>query len=135
MSAASRICAVLLAAGMALTSCSSGDDTAAPAQPGPLMFSLTTPAADDGIILVTVKGPGLSAITAARSSYRIFSRQVDASELRIIVQGQLTPGPLFSVQVPDTKAVASYSSAVVEVASVTDVVRTSTAGYSLAAGQ
>lgn len=119
---------VLLAIGV---SCGdSGGGTAPPGTPGVATVSLVTPNPDDGAVIVTIKGEGLGAVTAASGSLVVFPRQVSATEVRVIVVGNLAAAPLFNIGVGAVNRLSSYSGDVNEVASRGNSV-TSTAGYSL----
>ncbi|HSD32617.1 MAG TPA: hypothetical protein VLB49_11950 [Gemmatimonadales bacterium] len=115
---------VALAAGVA---CGGGDSTGPKA--GTATVSLVTPNADDGVVLLTLTGPGLANVQSASSSYKVYWRVVSPSEVRAIVVGNLTSGAVLTASVDDVSKVGQYSGTVVEAASRSDVVRTSTSGY------
>jgi len=82
--ATKMIGAALIAAG--ILGC--GDTTSSAAdQPGMAIVSMTSSNAADGAVSITVRGPGLGAATAARSTYQVFSRLMGSAELKVIVLG------------------------------------------------
>lgn len=124
----------LTACGLATTlvlgsaSCS---DSPGPDDSGPLTVSLTTPNADDGALLVVVTGPELTDIQPTSSAYQVFSRRAGATETRVIVVGDIVAGPVFTASVPTGSVASEFAASMSEVASRTDALRPSTAGYSL----
>lgn len=115
----------ILAAGLG---CGGGDNTTGP-KAGTATVSLVTPNADDGVVLLTLTGPGLANVQSASSSYKVYWRVVSPSEVRAIVVGNLASGAVLTASVDDVSKVGQYGGTVVEAASRTDVVRGSTAGY------
>src|SRR5512146_2634509 len=105
-----------------------GDNTTGP-KAGTATVSLVTPNADDGVVLLTLTGPGLANVQSASSSYKVYWRVVSPSEVRAIVVGNLASGAVLTASVDDVGKVGQYAGTVVEAASRTDVVRGSTAGY------
>lgn len=100
---------------------------------GDLTVSLVTPNSDDGAIVVQVTASQPQEITgaaAACTGCKIFSEQVSATELRAVVTGNLVAGPLARISVSDTGSPKSYTVQVVQVASRSYQLR-STSGYSL----
>jgi hypothetical protein len=120
---------VLLTAIVLIAGCT---ETNTPPLPGPLLVSLTTPAADDGAVMFRITGPGLVSIQPAASGYRLFWRLVSAEEAAVIALGSLASGPVVSVQVADVNQVSRYTATITEVASRDDQIRASTAGYTAA---
>lgn len=109
-----------------------GSDSGTNPGPGSAAVSLATPNADDGAILVTLTGPGVSNPQPGSSAYDVYFRVVSADELRIMVVGDLSTGVLLTVGVGAVTSIGQYSGTIVEVASRADVLRTSLTGYSLA---
>ena len=99
--------------------------------PGTATVSLTTPNADDGAVLVTLTGPGVSNPQPGSSAYRLYFRVVSADELRVMVVGDLSAGVLLTLGVGAVTSIGQYSGTFVEVASRTDVLRATLTGYSL----
>jgi hypothetical protein len=119
----------LLLTAVAITAC--GDDSAEPPIPGSLLLSVTTPATDDGAILVRVSGPGIMGVQPTSSGQDMFWRLASEDEARAIVIGAVQTGPLLTIQVPDVNRVAEYTAEVGEVAAESDAIRAALTGYSL----
>ena len=113
----------------ALTAC--GDATAANGdRPGAATVSLVNNNAGDGAISLTVRGPGLSTVTALNSNQVVFSRLASPTELKVIVLGDSIPaGPLFTLRVGASNRPSAYSVAVDQVAMLSDSLRSDIAGY------
>ncbi|UCG88748.1 MAG: hypothetical protein JSW71_09510 [Gemmatimonadota bacterium] len=112
--------------------CSDEADIGGPSSgEGPVTVSLTTPHASDGALLVAVTGPGPLEARPANSTYRVYWRLASAAEMRVLVLGNITEGPVFTVRVPDPRNAAAYSSTVLQVADRDNELRTSTEDYSL----
>ncbi len=118
-----------LLVGAAIAGCR---ESIAPPTPGPVVASLVTPAHDDGAVLVTLTGTTFTDITAASAGYTIYSRVVSATEVRVIVLGNLSAGPLFTAQVPDRRAVHDLSATLQDVANRADAIQPSRTGYAVA---
>lgn len=98
--------------------------------PGSVSVSLETPNLDDGALVITVTGSGITGITPTSSGYQLHQRLVTSGELRIVMFGNLSSGPLFTASVPDTRDLEIYSASVVQAASRTNELQ-DLAGYSL----
>jgi hypothetical protein len=96
---------------------------------GTATVSLVTPNADDGAVLVTLTGPGLANLQSGNSAYHVYSRVVSAGEVRAIVVGDLTAGPLVNVTVDDVGKIAQYRGTVTDASARSDDARASLAGY------
>jgi hypothetical protein len=107
------------------------DDTAEPPVPGSLLLSLTTPATDDGAILVRVTGPGIMSVGPTSSGQELFWRLAAEDEARAIVLGSVQAGPLLTIQVPDVNRADEYTAEVGEVAAESDALRDALAGYTV----
>jgi hypothetical protein len=112
-------------------SCGDGGGGTEPPTPGIATVSLVTPNTDDGAVIVTLQGQGLGAVTSASASFAVFTRQVSSSEIRVLVAGNLSAAPLFSVAIGAINKLGSYTATVDEVANRSDQIRSSTSGYSL----
>jgi hypothetical protein len=123
-----RVMTTLLLAGLATTAC---EDAAEPPIPGSLLLSVTTPATDDGAIMVRVTGPGIMGVQPTSSGQEMFWRLAAEDEARAIVVGGVQTGPLLTIQVPDVNRFDEYTAEVGEVAAESDAIRTDLAGYSL----
>jgi hypothetical protein len=102
-----------------------------PEAPSGAVVSLITPNADDGAIVVTLKGPNVTTFEAGSSTYVLYSRIVSPQEARIIVVGNVAAGPLFTVKLGAGQQLSTYSAAVDQVAARSDTLRTSLSGYQL----
>ncbi len=98
---------------------------------GTATVSLSSPNADDGAVLVTLNGSGLTNVRPPNSSYQVFWRLASANVLKVAVVGDLADGPLFTVDVPDVSNLAGYAGTVDQAASRTDALRGSLSGYSI----
>ncbi|MCH7874738.1 MAG: hypothetical protein IH965_05510 [Gemmatimonadetes bacterium] len=124
LTATAAIC-VLIGAGI-----SCGDSTEPPVA-GAVTVSLVTPNTDDGAVAVTITGPGLNALVSVTTSYEVFWRLVSETEVRALVFGNLTAGPLVTVNVSDLNQLASIAGAVTEVAQRNDELRSDLSGYAI----
>ncbi len=106
------------------------DSTTGPAVPATAVVSLVTPSSNDGALLITLSGPGLSDIQPANSFVRIYWRLVTETEARVVVVGNLTAGPVFTVRLSDARP-ERYTASLGEVADRTNAMREALAGYTL----
>lgn len=113
---------------VAATAACDDDPTGVTAVPGSLLVSLETPHTDDGAALVVLTGPGLLSARQASDRHDLFWRVVSSSEIRVIVTGGLSSGPIFSVDVPDIGK-SGYSASLVDVAASDDRLRSDLSGY------
>lgn len=123
--------ALMIAGALALVSTTCNDSPTEGSAPvkGYLEITMTTPANDDGGIMLIVTG---GVVDSARSSYpNVLSRSESASSARIIVGGNLTSGKIAEIWVPDTRKVAQYTASVLEVAARGTFVQRSIGGYSV----
>jgi hypothetical protein len=107
-----------------------GDSTGT-GSPGTLVVSLESPNTDDGAVAVSVTGTGLTSAAPVGSSVRVFWRLVSETEIQVIVFGNLTAGPLFSVNVGDVRHPDRYSGDVTQVAARSDALRDDISGYAI----
>lgn len=127
---------VLLAAG-----CSEGTPLGSPVTPpspppppaaaGVLSVRLATPHADDGALLLELRGPAVREPTAAQAGWQLFAEQARPDTLRIIVAGDVGDGALMTFRVPDGQDATTYSAVVLEVADRRNAVRSTLTGYGL----
>jgi hypothetical protein len=102
---------VLLGLGLAgLGGCSSD---AGPAS-ATLGLSLSSPAQNDGAVLLTITGGPVDSIES--TEYRIYSTSPGANTYRVIIAGQLASGPIARVHIPDERRSADYAAIVEQVA-------------------
>lgn len=127
----------LLAAAVVVCGTAACRDAVQPPQPGSVVASLTTPAHDDGAVLAVLTGTTFGEVLPASTSYRVYFRLASPTELRVVVLGNIVPGPLFTVGVPDIRQVGTLQASVADVAGRADTARASLSGYALtlASGQ
>ena len=127
MKRALKFAALLLALGTAAC-----EDGVAPPEPGTALINLVTQATDAGAVLITLTGPGITEVRPANSGYEVFWRLASETEMRIIVLGSITSGPLLTAQVADVGRLESYTSTLVEIAGRDGAIRAQESGYALA---
>jgi hypothetical protein len=121
-------------ASAALAACGDAGGTLAPSapEPGTLTVVLTTPAADDRAVLVSVTGPeGAGAVADAGAGYTVHARG-GGTAFRAAVFGRISSGRLVTFSVPDVSRAADYRAVVHEVVDPSSNVRPSLDGYSAA---
>jgi hypothetical protein len=96
-----------------------------------LTVSLETPHADDGALIVTLRGAVASTDLAASSSYHTYPQRIAQHHCRILVVGDLQSGALFRVRVSDGTPVNQYAVEINEVATRASMPRDDLAGYRL----
>ncbi len=106
-------------------------DSTTPPTPGVIGLSLVTPNADDGAITLVLTGPGVTSIASGSSAYSVYWRVVSATEARVIVVGDLSHGVLATAQVAEANRLSGYHVGILEIATRSDAVRASTAGYTI----
>jgi hypothetical protein len=104
--------ALLFAAGLSLLAGCNHEPTDTDA--GFLNVALTTPNNDDGAVLFTVSGGPVDSVEAA--GYSVYSAQIDANTLRVIVTGALGSGSLARLHIPNNRQNSGYSATVNQVA-------------------
>jgi hypothetical protein len=131
-----RTQAMLTALAAAATLRCSDGGTAPPSSdtPGTAVLSLGTAHADDGAVVLTLRGTGVSSIQAVSSAHVVVSRPAGPDETRVIVVGDLVAGPLLRVHVPAVNRLSAYSASIDQAATRDDVLRESVAGYTLTFG-
>lgn len=112
-----------------------GDDDRTPmevvAVPGTLVLSLTTPNSDDGAVMFSISGEGITGLTRESPSHVVYFRSAGTVSGNAVVAGDITAGALARFNVPDVAAVSSYSATITEVAARDNTLRGSVTGYSL----
>ena len=94
-----------------LLSCSSG--STGPSS-GKLSVNLTSLHGDEGAVLFTVSGGPVESVEAVNGT--VYSAQVDANTLRVVVAGNLSTGSIAHVRIPDVSQASHYTAAVTQVA-------------------
>jgi hypothetical protein len=79
-----------------------------------LTVSLSSPNGDDGAVLLTVSGGPVDSVEAV--GYRVYTAQVSAETLRVIITGSISSGPVARIHVPDSRQVSRYSAEIGQVA-------------------
>ena len=95
-----------------LAACTSRDAGAARA--GTLILRLVGATGNDGAVLVIVSGGPVSSV-AAPAGYQIASH-TDGAGTHVMVVGNLTPGAIATINVPDVSQESTYVATVVQVA-------------------
>jgi hypothetical protein len=118
---------VLLGLGLAgLGGCSSEPPGPASATLG---LSLSSPAQDDGAVLLTITGGPVDSIEGP--GYRIYSSSPTPNTYRVIIAGQLASGPIAQVHIPDERRSADYAAVVEQVAARDSYRQRDPTGYGL----
>lgn len=94
-----------------LFSCSSGPT--GPAS-GILNVKLTSTNSDDGAVLFTITGGPVESVEAVTGA--VYSGQIDANSLRVIVAGNLSSRTIARVRIADASQASRYSVSVNQVA-------------------
>ena len=94
-------------------------------------MSLVTPNSDDGALVVTLHGPGISNLATASSGYLFYSRLVNDTLARVIVLGNVSAGPIFTFKPGASAQMSAYQTTIDQVASRADAVRSALTNYSL----
>ena len=89
------------------------------------------PDVDDGAALISVSGPGLSAVQSASGSTEIEWRLASPNEIRAIVMGDLVSGPILTAQAADLRRLSEYRGTVEEVADLDGALRSNLNGYAV----
>jgi hypothetical protein len=118
-----RLFAIALAVG--LMTCSGSE----PAGPGWLDVRLTSPNADDGGVMFTVRGARIDSVGSTHPD--LFTNQVNEREWEVIVVGNVASTVIARIWVPSLDAAAQYSATLEQVASGTTFEQRALAGYSI----
>lgn len=121
-----------LSLGLLGTGLACGDNPVVPKpRAGSVTVSLTTPNADDGVVLLALFGPGFTNLKPASASYRVYSLAASPTEIRILVVGDLSTGALLSLDIDDPARIAEYHGTVIQAASRDDIAHTVSTDYDL----
>jgi hypothetical protein len=101
--------------------------------PGTLVVSLTTPNTDDGALLISLEGQGVSNIRALDGGHHLFVQATDstATAIRIALIGDRLTGPVLAVDVPDVRRLDSYSATLMQVSDEDNELRSEIGVYEL----
>ena len=125
----SRVFPILLLAIAVALACDKTPEE--PATPGTAVVSFATPNEDDGGLLLTLRGPGLTAVRSSSSEYVVYWRLVGPEEARVMVLGDILPGPLFTVELAAANRLDEYAASIDQVATRNDALRGGASGYEL----
>jgi hypothetical protein len=106
------------------------DATSGPT-PGALQVRLTSPNVDDGGLHFTIGGARIDSVTTNLPI--ISKREVTDSLWHVVVGGNVGTGPIATIWVPDTRHVAQYAGAVLEVVVRTTYAQRAATGYAIVA--
>jgi hypothetical protein len=94
-----------------------------------LQVSLSTPFNDDGALLFTVTGGRVDSVDAP--GYTLYTSQTDPATLQVILTGNLSPGIVAHVHIPDERAALQYSASISQVAARETYIERDPASYHL----
>lgn len=123
------VTAIVIAALAAGSGCGDDGPTEPNAVPGTLQLRLTTPYADDGAIMLEIRGPEIDRLAAVNSAHLMYSRATSGSAVRVVIVGDIRSTGLLEFQVPDVRAVGDYSTQLIEVADRTNELRSRLSEY------
>ncbi len=107
-----RLLVLLPLALAAATASGCGDDLAPVA--GTLRVILATPHSNDGAVLFVVSGGPIDQVDPA--GYLAYSTPIGSTTTRVVVTGNLVPGVLVNLRVPDVRRFGRYSVVLEQVA-------------------
>lgn len=84
-----------------------------PTDPGTMLVELETPSANDGAVLLFIRGDGIEAVSATSAAYTVFTRE-SGGVLRVAVVGDLQSGPILLLEVSNVNE--GFSGTVVQAA-------------------
>lgn len=123
-----RITMILAALPFCLAACGDGTGTGAT---GALSVLVTSPHGDDGALAITLQGQGLTALTPAGSTYRVYWRLASDGNMQVLIFGTITSGPLFTVEVGDVRHPDRYVGTVTQAATRADALRDDVSRYTV----
>ena len=94
-----------------------------------LQVSLSTPFNDDGALFFTVSGGWVDSVDAP--GYTLYTSRPDPATLQVILTGNLSPGSVARVHIPDERAAAQYSATIGQVAARETYIERDPASYRL----
>ena len=121
----SRYWLVEVAAALGMLTGCSGQPSAPVA--ATLQVSLSTPFNDDGALLFTVTGGRVDSVDAP--GYTLYTSQTDPATLQVILTGNLSPGIVAHVHIPDERVASQYSASINQVAARETYVARDPASY------
>ncbi len=94
-----------------------------------LQVSLSTPFNDDGALFFTVTGGRVDSVDAP--GYTLYSSQADPTTLQVILTGNLSPGIVAHIHIPDERGASQYSATISQVAARETYIERDPASYRL----
>ncbi len=94
-----------------------------------LQVSLSTPFNDDGALFFTVTGGRVDSVAAA--GYTLYTSRTDPATLQVILTGNLSPGIVAHIHIPDERGASQYSATISQVAARETYIERDPASYRL----
>lgn len=101
---------MLAAAWLGLLAACGGDHPVAPVA-GQLTLSFSSPVGTDGALLVLISGGPVTSVTSL-NGYQVASASAGTNLTRIVITGNLVPGDVARLAIPNVDVTASYSARV-----------------------
>ena len=123
---------LLVAALAAAMSCERGTGPSGASAPTPVRLTvvLTTPHADDGAIVFEIAGQAVATPRLMDTTMSVFSESISPTLTRLVVVGDLTSGPLLTVEAPDSQQ--QYVAHIIAASDRANVPRDSVPDYRMA---
>jgi len=94
-----------------------------------LEASLSTPFNDDGALFFTVTGGRVDSVDAP--GYTVYTSRPDPATLQVILTGNLSPGSVAHVHIPDERVASQYSATINQAAARETYIERDPASYRL----
>lgn len=117
-----RVIPILCFAIFSACSDSSSPAAPAPAGAGVITVNLVGSHPNDGAVQLTIRGPGITAVTAARPDYMVFNSPFMTGQ-QIAIFGPIETGALVTFRVPDVSRLATYTIEIEQVADESGALR------------
>jgi hypothetical protein len=91
--------------------------------------ALVSPAQDDGAVLFTVTGGPVDSVEAP--GYRLYTTRGAGDTLRVILAGELRPGSIARIHIPDEQRIPQYAAKIEQVAARSTYLQRNAGEYSL----
>ncbi|MBA2626659.1 MAG: hypothetical protein H0U85_01465 [Gemmatimonadales bacterium] len=130
-----KACAALALMCIVTAGCGDGGPGVTDPTAGIVRVILATPNADDGALIVTITGAPVSQVEPASSAYQVYSAQPDSLTTRVLLTGNITPGELLRLHVPDVRRAGAYHAVVTQAASGATFAQQQVGSYSLTVAQ
>jgi hypothetical protein len=121
---------LMLAGCVAVLGCE-GDILASPRElgPGPLDLQVATPNADDGALLIAIRGGPVDSVTSPE--FAVTALEVSEGEYRLLIRGAIHSGLVARLWVPDRRARLAYIASMAQAVSGSTYQRRALAEYSV----